>query len=886
MLQRFRARLRSLWNWNRQASDLDEEIRFHLTEEADEQVAAGLPPEQARLAAKRNFGNVALIRATTHDVWVWAWLRDLGQDVRFAGRLLLRDRWFTATAVLTLAVGMGANAAVFIGVNAVLVHDLPMPDPDRVMALWSENDRGRRFRTSGPDYEDWLAETRSFSVLSAFYGDEAVNVGGNGRATERARSAWTSPNHFELFGRSPMIGRGFVEADDQLDAGSVAVLGHRLWQVRYDSDPAVLGSTLRVNGEVAAIVGVMPPGIHFPTNVDIFMPLAQLPPDVQADRRDRRILRVFGRLADGVSVEQARAELAGIGQRLSLVYPSTNEQIIPTLAPESDRAREGLWVPLLLVQAAVAFVFLIACANVANLLLVRAARRSGEMSVRAALGASRWRVVRQLLVESSMLASIAGVAGFGLSVAGVRWMVYTARNDFQVYELPELAVDWVVLAFLAVVGLTTVVFGLTPALLASRTDVNRMLKEGGRAHGGGLRLRRWTSGLIVAELALTLGLLASAGVMVRGFLSQYWTDPGVETSPLLTMRVSMLQPKYSAVGARTALFEQLEARLDGVAAIEASAIATRAPLQGGARRPLLIEGRSPSDDEAPPRVTTLLVGDAYFDTLGVALLRGRVFTPSDGLPGQETAIVNRRFATMHFGGDDPVGRRVKVARLSSPGDLDDEPWLTIVGVTPDIRQVRDETAQTPVVYRPHRTESPRNSVLIVRARDGHPADLTTSVLDTARSLDPDLSFFFIWTMDQLLTERLTEFRFLASGTSVGALLALLFSAVGLYAVTAYAASQRTREIGLRVALGARPSQVQWLVLRLALWQLAIGVTIGGAGALGVGRVLGSQLRGTSSVEPATLISIVAILTSVALLACVVPARRAARLDPMVALRHE
>jgi putative ABC transport system permease protein len=352
------------------------------------------------------------------------------------------------------------------------------------------------------------------------------------------------------------------------------------------------------------------------------------------------------------------------------------------------------------------------------------------------------------------------------------------------------------------------------------------------------------------------------------------------------MRVSMLQPKYSEVGLRTAFFQQLEERLGGIAAIEVSAIATRAPLESGERRAIVIEGRPTPSGDAPPMVTPLLVGDAYFDTLGVQLLRGRVFTRSDGLPGHETAIVNRRFAAMHFAGDDPVGRRIKMARLSQPGDLAEAPWLTIVGVAPDIRRVRSEPTQTPVVYRPHRTESPRISVLIARARSGDPADLTSLVLDTSRVIDPDLSFFSIWTMDQLLTERLRYFRFLASGSSTVAVLALLLSAVGLYAVTAYSATQRTREIGLRVALGARPGQVQWLILHLALWQLTLGLSIGVAGALGVGRLLRSQLFGTSPIDPTTLILEVVILASVAILACVVPARRAVRLDPMVALRSE
>ena len=754
------------------------------------------------------------------------------------------------------------------------------------MALWTVNDRGRRLRTSELDLEDWRAQTRSFSDLAAIYADQSVNVGDDYRATERVRSGFVSANLFSLIGQAPVIGREFTEADDQPGAEPVAIIGHSVWQNRYDGDPAVLGRTLRASGEVMTIVGVMAPDMHFPNNVNIWMPRAQLPPDVPAERRDRRIFWVFGRLADGVSVKQARAELAGVGLWLGQAHPSTNEHMVPTVVPFAERAREGQWRPLLMLQGALVFVFLIACANVANLLLVRAARRSGEMSVRAALGASRWRVVRQLLVESGMLASLAGLAGYGLSVTGVRWLASSTQISFMPYGLPyELTVDWVVFVFLAAIGLTTVVFGLAPALLVSKSDVNGVLKEDARAGGSGVRARRWTSALIVAELALTLALLSGAGVLVRSFLSGARIEPGVNTSPLLTMRFSMLQPQYTEVADRTALFRLLEDRLGGIADIEASAIATRAPLEGGARLPLVIEGRPTPGGDAP-RVTALLVSDAYFDTVGVRLLRGRVFTPSDGLPGQETAIVNRRFAAMHFPGEDPVGRRIRVARVTQPGDLAEEPWLTIVGVTPDIRQIRAEPVQTPVVYRPHRTESPPVSVLVVRARRGDPADLTAPVLEAMRGIDPDLAFFFIRTMEQLLVERLSYPRFLASGSSTFALVALLLSAVGLYAVTASSATQRTREIGLRVALGARPGQVQWLVLRLALWQLGIGLSIGVVGALGVSRLLRSQRFGTSPLDPTTLLVIVAVLTCVAIVACAMPARRAARLDPMQALRSE
>jgi predicted permease len=811
---------------------------------------------------------------------------DLWQDVRFAARLLIKDRWFTLAAATALALGIGANAAVFTFVNAVLVRGLPFHEPDRIMALWSEDDRGRQLNTSELDYEDWRAEARSFSELAATLGS-TINVSDNGRAPERVQGAYVTGNLFRMIGQAPVIGRDFTEADDQPGAEPVTIIGHAVWQNRYDSDPTVLGRTLKANSKPVTIIGVMPPDMRFPNNVDIWVPRALLPPESLTGLRDNRNLQVIGRLADGVSVEQARVELRSIGQRLSQAYPATNENVTPSLASFSERANGGE-IPLvfLSLQGAVAFVLLIACANVANLLLARSARRSQEISVRAALGASRWRVVRQLLVESVMLASLGGVAGFGLAVAGVRWFDAATQNVGKPYWM-EFTMDGIVFAFVAAVCLITgVVFGLAPALHVSKTDVNEVLKEGGRGGTGGARARRWTRTLIIAELALTLVLLAGAGFMMRSFLTLYQLDLGVDTSRLLTMQVYLPLTKYPEIEPRTELFRQFEERLRGISAIEASAMTTATPLGGGARRPLAIDGSPVEVGVEPPTVTSLSVGDDYFDTLDLQLLRGREFTSNDGRPGQQSAIVNQRFVAMHFADEDPVGRRIRFHDPNGAPDADPPPWQTIIGVAPNIRQTALQEPETdPVVYVPHRTESPRSGVLLVRSM-GDPGDVTALVRDTMRVIEPDLPVFNIQTLDELLAQQRWVFQVFGSMFATFALIALLLSAVGLYAVTAYSVTQRTQEIGLRVALGAQPGQVQWLILRLALGQLAIGLVIGVAGALGVGQLLQSLLVQTSPTDPATLLSIVTILLSVAVMACFWPARRAARLDPMVALRYD
>ena len=811
---------------------------------------------------------------------------DLWQDLKFAVRLIIKDRWFTLGAVTALALGIGANAAVFTFVNAVLVRGLPFHEPSQIMAAWLEDDRGRSFGVSELDYEDWRAQSRSLSDLAAFL-TAPMNVSDEGRAPERFNGAYVTGNLFQLIGQPPAIGRDFTMEDDKPGAEAVTIIGHTIWQNRYDSDPAVLGKVIKANSKPVTIIGVMPVDMRFPFNNDMWVPRVQLPPETLTGLRDTRNLQVIGRLADGVSIEQAQVELTSIGQRLAAAYPATNAEMTPHLMSFSERANgQEITLIFLALQGAVAFVLLIACANVANLLLARAAHRTQEIAVRVSLGATRWRVVRQLLVESVLLALIAGTAGLGLATAGVRWFDAATRDAGKPYWM-EFTFDPIGFAFVAAVCLiTAILFGLAPALHVSKTNVNEVLKEGGRGGTGGRSARRWTRGLIIGEIAMTLVLLAGAGFMMRSFLTLYSMDLGLDTSRLLTMQIYLPLTKYPEVGPRTELFRQFEERLNGISEIEASTLSTNAPLGGGIGRPLEIDGRPWPVDDDPPVVTMVGVGDGYFHTLGLPLRRGRVFTSNDGVMGQDSAIINQRFAAMYFPDDDPLGRRIKLEARNPPPGAPDARWLTIVGLAPNVRQRNMQDPEPDaVVYVPHRTESPRQGILILRTR-GDPAAVTALVRDTMRVIEPDLPLFNIQTMDERLAEQRWMFAVFGSLFGTFALIALLLSAVGLYAVTSYSVSQRTQEIGLRVALGAQPGQVMWLVLRLALVQLAIGLPIGFAGAVGVGRLLESLLVQTSPSDPLTLFSIVALPAGVAVGACLWPARRAARLDPMMALRYE
>ena len=809
----------------------------------------------------------------------------LWQDVRYAARLLVKDRWFTLAAAVALSLGIGANAAVFTFVNAVLLRGLPFDEPDRIIALGVNDGKGRRAGVSFSEFGDWREQSRTMVELSAFL-STVINVSDEGRAPEQFQGSYISANLFKLIGVRPALGRGFLPDDDRPGAEPVVILGNGIWKNRYGSDPAVLGRQIKGNSKTLTVVGVMSPDMQFPSNDALWIPLAQLPPESLDPRREVRNFNVIGRLAGGVALAQAQSEFAAIGQRLADNYPA-NKQFRPELMTYNDRTNGGpIRIVFWSLMGAVAFVLLIACANVANLLLAKSTDRAREIAVRVSLGASRWRIVRQLLIESLLLSIVSGLIGLVIAIAGVRWFDAATQDVGKPYWM-TFDMDVVVFAFMAAVCLgTAIVFGLAPALHVSKTDANEILKEGGRSGTGGVRARRWTSALMVAELVLTVVLLAGAGFMMKSFLTLYRLDVGVDTSHILTMQLYLPLTKYPQPGPRTAVYHQLEERLHGIGAIQASAITTNFPLGGGMGRTLSIEGRTDPDSEVKPLVTMLTVGDDYFNTLNIRVVRGRVFNSADGLPGHEAVVVNQRFAAMHFPADDPIGRRIKLTIDPLPPGTPPPTWATIVGVIPNIRQRNFREVETdPVVYLPYRADPQRTAIVLIRTL-GDPASVAASVREVMRTVEPDLPLYNIRTMDQQLARQRWQFEIFGSMFAMFAGIALVLSAVGLYAVTAYSVTQRTQEIGIRMALGAQSRGMLWLVLRRALVQLGIGLPLGVAGAFGVGKILESLLVQTTPYDPVTLSTTVALLISVAILACLWPARRAARLDPMAALRYE
>ena len=812
---------------------------------------------------------------------------NLLHDVRYALRLLIKDRWFTAVAATALALGIAVNTAVFTFVNAVLLRGLPFDDSDRIISLGTTDARNRQLGVSRLDFTDWREASRSFAGL-ALMQPASINISDEGRAPEQFQGSYQSANMFQVIGVGPIIGRDFLPEDDRPAAAPVVIISNGIWKNRYGSDPSVIGRSIKVNSVAATVIGVMAPDMKFPFNNDVWVAMSVLPSEVRDAKRDVRNFQAIGRLAPGVTLQQARAELQNITQRLVQEYPTTNKDVRASVMTFNDRVT-GPQIKLIFLSlmGAVAFVLLIACANVANLLLARAAQRSREIAVRVSLGASRWRIVRQLLVESVLLSVVSGILGLGLSTWGVRMFDVATTGVGKPYWM-TFTMDKIVFAFLAAICLGTgVLFGLAPALHVSKTDVHEVLKEaGGRSGSGGMRARRWTSALIVVEVILTLVLLAGAGFMMRSFLVLYQADLGIDTSHLLTMRMTLPLSKYPRPEPRTRLYRQLEERLRHVGAIQASAITSNPPMFGGMMRQLTVDGRPAPAGERPPEVTMLSVSAGYFDTIGARMLRGRVFTDVDGTPGHEAAIVNQRFVAMHFPGEDPIGRRVRLAdstpQVQPPPPLD----ATIVGVGPTIRQRNfQDPDPDPVVYLPYRADPQRFGTLIVRAA-GDPAQITSLVREEMRAIEPDLPLFNILTMDQLLAQQRWPFRVFGSMFAIFAVIALVLSAVGLYAVTAYSVTQRTAELGVRMALGAQPAQVMWLVLRRAFVQLGVGLPLGIAGAFGVGRLLQILLVQTSPRDPVTIGSIALLMMVVSMAACVWPARRATRLDPVSALRYE
>jgi putative ABC transport system permease protein len=866
-------RLTYLLRWRRLEAELAEELELHEILKRQEMERAGLGANDAQMAARRAVGNGLLARDQARDVWIAPWLQDLLGDVRMGARRLARDRGVTIVVVLALGLGIGVNTAQFTIVNAHCLRGLPIDRPDRVLFLTTLARNGQESGVSWPDLRDLRASTRTLEGLAGFTTDTTA-IGDDGLAVDRTLRTYVSGNLFDLMGERPLLGRSFRASDDRAGAEPVAILSHRLWQSRYQGDRTVLGRRIGIGGTTVTIVGVLRDGFRFPANTDVWQPLA-LDAALTAQGRETRSLSVVGRLADRGSIGDARAELESLAASLAREHPANNAATRPKLIPINDRYNADIMNPAWLAFMAVGgLVVIIACANVANLLLMRTARRSGELALRGALGASRRRILRQLLVENALLAVAGSLAGLGMSAASVRLLAAAIPKEVLPFWVQYTVDGRVLMVVVVVCAATILLFGLVPALCV---DTSQM--ETNRIAGRGRRVTAWSAVLMTVEFGLTVVLLAAVVLSIRVALAADREGVTIEGSHLLTMWVTLPQATYSTGTERMAFFEQLNARLSGIPGVSAAGVASALPLGGAEPRKLVVDGRAMSEPEST--AWTIAVDPGYFETIGVPVMRGRPFTSLDGAPGHASVIVNARLAERYFGTGDAIGRRIRLVSEAT-GETG---WLTIVGVSPNIKQ-RPLPRTDPIVYLPLRQSPPATAALMLRAPSNVDGLAALARAETA-ALDRNLPIYRVLTLDQYAREAGWNGRVSDALINGIAAIALLLATIGLYAVTAYAVSMRTKEIGIRVALGARRGQIIRLVLRRVFVHVAAGFIVGVACTWTWGHFMGTGPGSTARLtDPATLSGVAVLLIAAGLAAAIRPVSHATHVQPVEALRHE
>ena len=810
-------------------------------------------------------------------------MRTLWQDVRYGLRTMRGNVGFTAVAVVALALGVGANTAIFSIVNAVLLRPLQYPNADRIVAIQELNREGRRVQVTPANFLDWREQATVFEHLAAIYA-RTSNLASGGEA-ERIDLAMTSANFFEVFGVRPAAGRFFTPDEEKAGHAPVVVIGRGLWQRRFGGDPGVVGRSVTLDGRSYTVVGVAPEGFRYPDRTEAWVPPFSRVPTTheQMDVERARgfgFLSAVGLLKPGATLEAARAEMEAITSRLRQQYPESNNRrfnrvvtLHAHLVGESSRA-------LLLLLGAVALVLLIACANVANLLLARAAGRQKELAVRIALGATRLRLVRQLLVESVLLALAGGAAGLLLGWWGVDLLKGLLPEGFP--RLADIAVDPRVLGFTLLVSCATgLAFGLAPALQFTKPDVHAALKEGARGSTGGARGGRLRSLLIVSEVALSLVLLVGAGLLFRSFMRLQSVELGFRPQRVLTFRLAPSGANFREDAQYSAFYRDVAERVRAVPGVEAVGVINTLPLQKGPTTGFQVEGRPPLRADERPMVNYRSVSPGYFDAAGVRVLRGRVPDERDAAGAPPVLAVNQSLARRDFPGEDPVGKRISFG-IRPDGQPN---WFEIVGVVADVRSMELHTEPPPEIYTSYLQDPFAGMSFVVRS-SVEPESLVPAVREAVRGVDRAQPVAEVRTMEQLVGEAAAEPRFNSLLLGLFACVALVLAAAGIYGVMSYAVTQRTHEIGIRIALGAQTGDVLRFVVGQGMALALAGVGLGLLAALALTRVMASMLYGVSATDPATFAGVALLLSLVAFLASYVPARRATKVDPMVALRYE
>ena len=802
-------------------------------------------------------------------------METLIKDVRYGVRSLLKRPGFTAIALVTLALGIGANSAMFSAVNAVLLRPLPFPESEQIVSFDGMNP-GKGITESNmsvPDFADWKNQNQVFERMAGFVSGGALLASGD--EVERVRATGVSADFFPLFRTNAIKGRTLEPDDAQKGRDPVVVLSHGLWQRRFGADQNVLGTTVLLSGKNTTIVGIMPPGFDYPAQSELWVPF---PIDAAAERRDNRYLNVVTRLKQGVSLAQAQAEMDTINLRLAQVYGETNSGWTVKLTNLRERLVGAMRSSLLVLLGAVVFVLLIACANIANLLLARATARQKEIAVRTALGASRWRIVRQLLTESVLLSIVGGALGLWLSLWLTRLLIALSPPNTPRFD--EIAPDARVFAFtLALTVITGLIFGLAPALQVSRPDLNEGLKEGLRSGASGHR-NRLRSLLMVSEIALSFMLLVGAGLLIKSFMRLRDVSAGINPDQVLAVRVSLPSAKYPQGEPRVQLLHQAVERLSLLPGVQSAGAVLSLPLGGdtfNVGRSYIREGRPATPEESANAIYLVATPD-YFRTLQIPIVGGRAFTAQDTENTPKVLIVNETMARQLWPGESPIGRRITIWR-------DEKFPREIVGVVGDTKPSLDADPGQQM-YVPYSQDSGWTGMSLVVRTNGDPTNITTAMRNELRSLDKGIPVFNVRTMNDVLATSVAPRRTPMLLLSAFAAIALLLGMIGIYGVTAYYVSQRTQEIGIRMALGAQMSDVMKLVLRTGMVLALIGIGAGLVGAFALTRLLTTLLFGVNPTDGVTFAGVSLCLLVSALIACYLPARRATQVDPLVALRYE
>jgi putative ABC transport system permease protein len=873
------AKLRALFRRRKPVDDLEEEIRSHLEMEEQENLESGMPPDEAHYAARRRFGNVTLAQERSREMWGWNSVEMLWQDIRYGLRQLGRSPGFTVVAVLTLALGIGATTAIFSVVDAVLLHGTPYRNPVQLVEICTKSPQGEEQAVSTGDFNDWQEERQAFESLAGYERWKYFVLTGVGEPDE----VWASPvstNFFHLLGVNAILGRTFAANETR-----TVVLSHAYWHSQFAADPKIIGKTLVLDGKPHTVIGVASADLEFPDpNTQVWVPLTFSP--AEKDDHEHRSLGVIARLRAGVSLKQAQAAMDLAAHRLAMQYPKTNAGWTAPVKPFKSRGISSvLRSAVLALLGAVVFVLMIVCANVASMLLARNTNRQGEMAIRAALGAGRLRLIRQLVVEALLLAGAGSIAGLVMA----RWGLATVVSLLPKYSLIEtqavhrISINLPVLGFTVALSLLTgIVVGLLPAIRVSSLSLNESLKQRGRTSGASARASGVQRALLVGEVALALVLLVGAGLMIQSFQRLETASTGFNPDHVLTVRVPLVNYKYPPGPQSADFYRNVRERIQAIPGVKVAGMANNLPFTGF--HTTVDFPASPNSPGGPDRViyvATRSVSPGYFQSLGIPLIAGRDFTEADNQKDARCVrIVNESMARLYWPGEDPVGKQVlKSCRNDAPA--------LIVGVVADSKQDSVDSQVHPELYHPY-AQFPFASFLVtfVVRTASNPTDVAAAVRRAVWEVDHDQPVIQIRSMESVISESIWRQHFSASMLGIFAAIALVLSAVGIYGVFSYSVSQRTHEIGIRAALGATRGDILWLVVEEGLALTLIGVGAGIVAALGLTRLLAGLLYGIHPKDPLTFAALSLLLTGVALLASYIPARRATKVDPMVALRYE